>query len=318
VTIDFQPTASVPAGSSGALNISTASCALNNGGNCPDGWAVSDTTIGARAALPAASQLRITCLPAQLTLSPAATASVNCTVSGLATLQAPVTFTRLAVTAPAGWVMTSSTGTISGPSLTLTPNATVSKTVSYSFTVNVTPSCTAPMTPQTFSVASTFSYRSVSYTGPAASFTGAMQGGDGLPSVNAHAVDFGTVVWEATGYPTVQRPLGITVYRPAGCATLANSWSIQVASPGMTSTAGASIPPGALVYLGPGSTVPPGMVAVLGSQPLRTTGLTIATGNASVANGSQWVINLEISPPDDTPPGTYTGTIIVDVVSGSP
>jgi hypothetical protein len=214
--------------------------------------------------------------------------------------------------------MTSGAGTVSGRTLTITPNAKVSTTESYIFSINVSPSCTSATTLQNFSVASTFSYRSVRYTGPVTGFTGAMKRSAELPSVSAHAVDFGTVVWEVTGYPTVQRPLGITIHGPAGCATMTNSWSVQIASPGMAASGGAAIPPGALIYLGPGGAVPQGMSAVPGPQPLKPTGIKIATGSATVVNGSSWIISLQIAPPDDTPPGTYTGTIIVDVVSGNP
>jgi hypothetical protein len=147
---------------------------------------------------------------------------------------------------------------------------------------------------------------------------GAMEREQVLPSVTAHAVDFGTVVWEPTGYPTVQRPLGLTILGPAGCTTMADGWTVQLGTDGMTAPEGSTIPPAAMAYLGPSGNIPQGLVASTGPQSLSPTGVTIASGSASVADGSSWVISLEVSPPDETPPGTYSGTITVDILSASP
>jgi hypothetical protein len=139
-----------------------------------------------------------------------------------------------------------------------------------------------------------------------------------LPSASAQSIDFGTVVWDGSGYPTVQRPLTISILGPAGCSTMADTWAIQVGTPGMTGPGGTTIPASAMAYAGSGGSVPTGMAVGSGGQPLNPAGTVIATGSSTVPNGSQWTILLELAPPGDAPPGPYTATISVDVVSAGP
>jgi hypothetical protein len=99
---------------------------------------------------------------------------------------------------------------------------------------------------------------------------------------------------------------------------MANNWAVQIGISGMTGAGGATIPSSAVLYAGPSGSAPVGLTPVSGQRPLSSTGTTIATGTSSVPAGSQWTISLALTPPGNTPPGVYTATINLDVVSAGP
>jgi hypothetical protein len=302
------------------MTIRTESCLLGLGGLCPGGWAtVNQTTIGARTALPTAAQLGLSCTPTHVSLAPGAAGTVTCSLTGLATLEAPVTVTELRVVAPPGWAITAGSGSVSGTTLTVAPNAVIATSTSYDFAFTLSPSCASAVTPQVIDVTSTFAYRGTTYPGPATTVTGTLVATPGVPSVSAQSVDFGTLVWEESGYPTVRQQLTLRVQVPDGmCSTMADAWQVQIRATALAGPGGATIPASAMVYEGSTGAVPAGVTATAGQQPLSGSGMTIATGTAAVPNGSSWSFVLALTPPSDAPPGVYGGEITLDVVSAGP
>lgn len=133
------------------------------------------------------------------------------------------------------------------------------------------------------------------------------------PTVSANGINFGTVVWDTSGYPAVTREMTISMIMPSGCTTMGSDWAVQIGTLGLTAPGGAIIPASAIVYAG-SSNVPHGMTPLPGGQPL-TSGTTIATGSSSVPIGSSISVTLVLSPPSNVPPGNYTTTLVITTVA---
>jgi hypothetical protein len=129
-----------------------------------------------------------------------------------------------------------------------------------------------------------------------------------VPSASAEAVNFETVVWDGTGYPDVSRNMTISITGPEGCITMGDNWVVQMSSSNLTGPGGASIPASAIAHVG-SSSIPTGM----SSSPagFLADGSVIATGSSSVVKGSDLTIEITLTPPDNAPPGIYTGTFTV-------
>jgi hypothetical protein len=127
------------------------------------------------------------------------------------------------------------------------------------------------------------------------------------------SLDFGTLTWTGTNYPTGTAALAIQISSSGtGCSGFPASWSIQASTSVMNGTGGGTIPAEAISFTGTSGSAPadltPSSAKPLGSAQ------TIATGNASTAAGT-WTAGFSIAPPNTAPPGTYTGTITITVSS---
>jgi len=139
-------------------------------------------------------------------------------------------------------------------------------------------------------------------------------------SASGNTLDFGISRWNGIAYPTVPGTLTLTIDATGGaCTGLEGNWAIQVSALAMARVGGTgTIAPAAIAYAGSAASgaPPAGISPVPGPVTLDGTG-TIATTTASNATGGAWSVAFSLSPPANSPPGTYTGTITIDVVAGS-
>jgi hypothetical protein len=135
-------------------------------------------------------------------------------------------------------------------------------------------------------------------------------------------LDFGISRWTAAGYETVVADLQIGITPgDAGCTGIEPDWEVRVSASSLSSSqTGESIPANHLSFIGsaPGNSLPAGIEPVtgsaiqLGEQPALIAGTTEAD-----PGGGLWNARFSLSPPDSVPPGTYFGTITIDVVQSS-
>ncbi|MDQ3656979.1 MAG: hypothetical protein M3457_18135, partial [Chloroflexota bacterium] len=139
-------------------------------------------------------------------------------------------------------------------------------------------------------------------------------------SASGNTLDFGTSRWNGTAYPTVPGTLTLTIdANSASCTGPDGNWSIQVGALGMTRVGGTeTILPASIAYGGSAASgAPPARISpVPGPVTLDGPG-TIATTATSTTAGGAWSVAFSLSPPVDAPPGTYTGTITIDIVAAS-
>ena len=133
-------------------------------------------------------------------------------------------------------------------------------------------------------------------------------------------LDFGTSQWIAGGYETVFSNLQISIEPgEAGCTGLEPGWNILVSASSLSSSeTGSSIPSERISFIGsaPDSSPPPGVEPIAGST-ITLGGVPIAITSEADPGGGVWSARFSLSPPDTTAPGTYTGTITVDVAQSS-
>lgn len=149
---------------------------------------------------------------------------------------------------------------------------------------------------------------------------------DGLPpctptvSVSENSLDFGTSLWNGTAYTATAGTLTLTIDATgAACTGLDGDWNIQVSGLPMTRVGGTHIiSPASMTYAGlSGGGAPPTGVIPVGGTVTLDGARTIATTTASDTAGGSWSVAFLLSPPADTPPGSYTGTIVIDVTASS-
>ena len=132
-------------------------------------------------------------------------------------------------------------------------------------------------------------------------------------------LDFGTSQWTAGGYQTVFADLQITIEPgEAGCTGLEPGWNILVSASSLSSSeTGSSIPSERISFIGsaPDSPPPPGVEPIAGSA-ITLGSVPIATTSEADPGGGVWSARFSLSPPA-TSPGTYTGTITVEVAQSS-
>jgi hypothetical protein len=137
-----------------------------------------------------------------------------------------------------------------------------------------------------------------------------------LPGAAGTNVNFGTINYNGSGYPTTNAgSIGITVTQPTiGCA--APDWDLQVTTSDMNrSGGGGTIPANNLAYVS--ATATDGNLVPLGSgTALGTTATTIADGTDLVATGATLNVIFSVSPPATAPTGSYSGTITFSIVAG--
>jgi hypothetical protein len=136
------------------------------------------------------------------------------------------------------------------------------------------------------------------------------------PTVSANSVDFGTSTWDGTAYPSTSANLDLTISATGeSCSGAPANWSIQIGTGGMTGSNVGAIPPDAITYTG-GSEPPTGLTEASGPVTLDSKLTPIAIGSAEFSGSHIWNAGLELTPPDDAPPGDYSGTITISVVNG--
>lgn len=313
-TIDLRPTAAVTAGTTGSVAVSV-SCATGCT-SAPAGYA---TVLSATRAVPAptATDLQLTCTPASVTARPGQASSVTCTYSGRASLGTrQVTLTRLTVPAPTGWTIASATGTVSGTTLTITPNATIAYSAtspqSYAFTFTLTPSCAASTTAQSMQVASAFTFGSTStITGAAVAVPVARATASSLTM----SVQDSTLSWNRTVSFQDSTVDGTLTYRVV--ASSCTGWSVSVSASPYAYTGphgGAAIPASNLQLTNAG--IP---VVIAGSAPgvsrVNTTGsmatsrkVLTASSGAGIGTYEQQ-LDFSLTIPGGSRAGTYQSTI---------
>lgn len=139
-------------------------------------------------------------------------------------------------------------------------------------------------------------------------------------SASGNTLDFGASRWNGTAWTTVPGTLTLTIDATgATCTGLDGDWDIQVSALAMTRVGGTeTIAPASLAFAGSAASgaPPTGISPVPGPVTLDGTD-TIATTTGSDTAGGAWSVAFSLSPPADTPPGTYAGTITIDVVASS-
>ncbi|MBA2469041.1 MAG: hypothetical protein H0V37_06510 [Chloroflexia bacterium] len=139
-------------------------------------------------------------------------------------------------------------------------------------------------------------------------------------STSGNSLDFGTSRWSGIAYTTVPGTLTLTIDATGTtCTGLDGDWDIQVSALAMARVGGTqTIAPASIAYAGSAASgaPPAGISPVPGPVTLDGPG-TIATTTDSDTAGGAWSVAFSLSPPADTPPGTYTGTITIDVVASS-
>lgn len=314
--VRLRPTATVAPGSQGTITL-TLSTSNGSGG-------AYTTTMGAtreRIVTPTAADLELACIPAPITANAGQSQAVTCTYRGKASLNTrQVTLTQ--ITVPAGWTITSSAGTVSGSTLTITPNASITYSAaspqSYTFSYTLTPGCTASTTAQSINLTSAFSFNT---TTRIAGATFSQQATRLNTSSLALAISSNSLVWNE-GYSLTDTTVsGNLMYRMV--ATGCSGWNVQIAASSFQYTGpnnGTSIPASNLhltatgnpiVVSGEGTGVSRQAASGPMNTPLRVLSATVGSGNGTYEQ--QMDFNLTI--PGRSVAGHYQSTITVTSAS---
>jgi hypothetical protein len=306
VTVLLRPTTSVTVGTSGSVTVTL----VRTPSNQTEYQATLSATRGPLA--PTAADFAFTRSVGD------AAQQVTCTWSGLASLGTrQVTLTQIVVPAPAGWIISSNIGTVSGTTLTITPNVTVGHpSPSYSFSFSLVPTCTASTTTQTMNLTSQFSFGATSnITGPSATVSATRQAGTLAVGITSSNINFGTLGYSFNPYPINPGSLNYSVN-----ASVCSGWNVQVSATNFVYSGlygGANIPANPNFTLtgvtnpgGPGITTPT-TAGVLGS-PLKVLSASAAQGIGTF----QQTLNVNLAVPGGSLAGTYTSKVTIEVSSG--
>jgi hypothetical protein len=259
---------------------------------------------------PTAEDLTLTCEPSAVAAAPDGETDVTCTITSIS--ETPVTLNAIDVPARDGWTITSETADIDNAGIAISADQP------YAFTLTLSPSCDASA--QALDVSTTVIIDGQDVPGPTTSVDVALSPETDVtvpPAVQAQSLDFGAMTWDGTGYGAARSEMTITLGGSGStCTSSESNWSIQVSSSGMIGASGATIPPNAISYIGPSGDAPAGVAPVAGSLPLSPTGTTIATVSGDIDGETAFGVTFELTPPTDTPPDAYTGSITVTVAAG--
>jgi hypothetical protein len=273
--------------------------------------------------VPTADDFGLTCIPDAITADVGdEPIEVVCTFSGKTSLSDRViTLTQLLVTSPEGWTM-SGEGTVSGSTLTLTPDQSLGTGSAYNFSFFLTPTA-CDTVPGTVTISSAFTYEgSGPFNGPGFSLLANTSGILEMTlSAGGRSLDFGTSYWNGTEYSAARGALAMTIYGSSGgaCPSTAGNWSIQVSTDGLyKEDTYEQIPADAITYLGTQSNldVPNGLVPVNADIPLTPGATTtIANGDELIGAGATWSPTFQLNPPNTAPTGLYVGSITIEIVN---
>lgn len=312
-TLRLRPTAAVTPGSQGVV---TVALSTNNGSGAYT------TTVGATrqaAVQPTAADLQLTCDPVSVSAQVNAAQIVTCTYSGRASLNTrQVTLTRITVPVPAGWSITSPVGSVSGATLTITPNATItysaSSPQSYTFEYTIAPACTASTTSQPITMTSTFSYGSTTGIVGATFSQGAARANTSSLTVSVIA---NSLAWNESFSLTDTPVSGHLTYRVSaiGCS----GWNVQVAaSPYRYSgpNNGAAIPASNLLLTATGSPIVvsgsgTGVSRQAAGGPVNTPIKVLSATPGSGIGTYDQQLDFTLTIPGRALAGTYQSTITV-------
>ena len=138
------------------------------------------------------------------------------------------------------------------------------------------------------------------------------------PAVNVFSASFGTSSWDGEGYTPVTATFGMAFRNGGGpdCGGFTDDWSVQISSDGLTDGGDGRIAPSDISYIFRAGVPSAGLTVVTTNQPLVATGTgttKIADGNSHVLPGALWNFTLRLQPPNDAPPGDYSGTITITI-----
>lgn len=155
---------------------------------------------------------------------------------------------------------------------------------------------------------------------PVAATSCPANGPTSLPMVQAARIGFGSSTDDGSSYPPLTDTITVTVTLPQSTPCLAPHWSILLTASAMTNSDGSIVPASAITYQG---------VTGLAAPDLAETGIQPSTSLGkpqSIVNGSDKTLDpthpsttfgvlVNLSPPPNTPPGDYSGTIVVDSIA---
>lgn len=317
-TLRLRPSASVTPGSQGFV---TVQLSTNNGSGAYT--ATVGATLQTSGAAPTAADLQLACSPASISANVNAAQTVTCTYSGRASLNTrQVTLTRITVPVPAGWSITSLVGTVTGGTLTITPNATIAYSATspqgYTFTYTLVPGCGASTTAQPINLTSAFSFNST--TGIVGA-TFSQQVNRLNTSSLSVAIGSNSLVWNETYSLTDSSVQGSLTYQVVanGCS----GWNVQVSASPFQYTGpnnGTSIPASNLRLTATGnpmviSGAGTGVSAQAFTGPINTP-LKVLSATAGSGNGTyQQQLDFNLTIPGRSVAGTYQSTITVSAVA---
>lgn len=313
-TIDLRPTASVSPGSRGQVSIAvscTSGCAFAQAGYS------SILDASRLVAAPTAADLQLVCTPATVTIGAGQPQLVSCVYSGKSSLGSrQAMLTRLVIPAPTGWAITSTSGTVAGTTLTITPNApityAVSAPLSYSFSYTLTSSCTASAAAQTMTLTSQFTFGTTSNIAGAGA-TGQVTRSN--VSTLSMSVRSSSMSWSRTASFEDMTVNGNLMYRIV--ATGCSGWSVSVSSGAYTYSGpnnGTTIPASNLqltnsgnpiVIIGTASGVTRKDVSGSMATPHKILGASIGAGNGTY----EQQLDFSLTIPGQSLAGSYQSTI---------
>lgn len=312
-TLRLRPSGAVTAGSQGFITVALSTT---------NGSGAYTTTVGATrqdVVAPTAADLQLVCNPASVLAQVNTDQIVTCTYSGRASLNTrPVTLTRISVPAPAGWSITSPVGSVTGRTLTITPNVPITYSdtspQSYTFSYTLTLACTAPTTAQPINLTSVFSFNTTTGIAGATFSQGAARS-----NMNSLAVSVqgNSLVWNETYSLTESSVRGNLTYQVIanGCS----GWNIQVSASPYQYTGpnnGTSIPASNLHLTATGNPIVisgggMGVTRQETSGPINTPA-KVMNASAGSGNGTyQQQLDFNLTIPGRSVAGTYQSTITV-------
>jgi hypothetical protein len=176
------------------------------------------------------------------------------------------------------------------------------------FTINAEVPCTAPLDqPILLDVTITGGVLPLTATVP---FSIEKSTVDVAPELSVSSVTFGKSTWTGSSWTTTTGTAQLQVTMPEGtCSTRA--WQITASAAPLTASDDASEGIGtAINYVG-GSASADTISPVQGSFTISASPQVIATGSGS----GTLTLNMTLTPPADTPPGDYTGSIDFSIVA---
>lgn len=141
-----------------------------------------------------------------------------------------------------------------------------------------------------------------------------------LPLVQSSRVGFGSSTFNGTSYPPLTDTITITVSIPENTSCLVPHWGIIISASDMANRDGSVVPTNAITYQGVTGLAAPGL-SETGVQPSTPLGAPLAIVNGSDKTldpthpSTTFGVLVNLSPPTNTPPGDYSGTIVVDSIS---
>jgi outer membrane biosynthesis protein TonB len=274
------------------------------------------------------SEVNITCSPEAASIIRGASQQVTCAVNMPSDLrEAAIIIRGVAISAPEGWSVTPSVDHIveddGGITLTPDPTTTVQPGGTWSFTMNASPACSAPATGG-WTISARIAPIRGGVTGddvdlPETVFQATAT--DGSHTASASVVE-SSLDWDFEASFGDQQATGSLTYKVSGSGC--SGWNVSLAANPFTYTGeaqGSALEPGHLQLASTGEPVPElgdgtGVTAtgVIGSLDEPRTVLTAASGHGD--GTYQQRLNVSITVPGGTPPGTYSSTITVNAATG--